>query len=146
MTIKSNDICIKRINNTLFTRALLCSLCVSAFNFLLCLFDYLSWYQNGWSEEKLVTLLDLVLKTVAWCFVSLERKLLSSSEIRLAMPLFFRAWCVSYLFVSFYIFTVDIFLYEKKDSLPIQYLVSDVFSVCVGLLICYFCFLEKNEG
>ncbi|KAL5077920.1 hypothetical protein RYX36_016904 [Vicia faba] len=62
------------------------------------------------------------------------------------MPLFFGAWCTIYLFVSCYCFTVDIVLYEKQAPLPIQYLVSDVFSLCVGLFICYLCFLKKNEG
>ncbi|CAJ2639981.1 unnamed protein product [Trifolium pratense] len=127
----------KRIQKTLFTRTLFCSF--SAFNLLLCFFDYFSWYRNGFSKEKLVTLLDLALKTIAWggfC-VCLERTLICS--------LFFRTWCLFDLFVSCCCFTLDIVLHEKQALLPIPYLVSDGFSVCVGLLICCLCFLVKNE-
>ncbi|RDX68629.1 ABC transporter C family member 3, partial [Mucuna pruriens] len=132
---------IENINNTLFARTRLCSLGVSAFNFALFLFEYFSWYNlNGWSEEKLVILLDLVLKTVAWgvggvCLYK-ERRL----------SIFFRAWCVLYLFVSGFCFIVDIVLYENHAVVPIQCLVSDVFSVCVGLFFCYLGLFVKNES
>ncbi|KAJ1441275.1 P-loop containing nucleoside triphosphate hydrolase [Sesbania bispinosa] len=93
-----------------------------------------------------MTLLDLGLKTLAWgaVCVCLPRELFSSSQRRLAF--FFRIWCAFYLFVSSYCFIVDIVLYEKHASLPIQYLVSDVFSSCVGLFICYLTFFVKIEG
>ncbi|CAI8596274.1 unnamed protein product [Vicia faba] len=143
LTIESIHNSRERIKNTFVTKTIFfCSLSVSAFNIFLCSSDYLSWSRNGFSKEKLVTLLDLALNTVTWCVicVCLHRKLLCP------MPLFFGAWCTIYLFVSCYCFTVDIVLYEKQAPLPIQYLVSDVFSLCVGLFICYLCFLKKNEG
>ncbi|RHN67317.1 putative xenobiotic-transporting ATPase [Medicago truncatula] len=145
--IESRDSCKERIKNTLFTRTVFCFLSISVFNFLLFSFDYFSWYRNDFSKEKLVTLLDLAFKTVSWgvVYVFLERKLLCSCETRFPMQLFFKPWCVFYLFVSCYCFTVEIVLYEKRVLFPIQCLVSDVFSVCVGLFICYLCFLMKNE-
>ncbi|KAJ1441278.1 P-loop containing nucleoside triphosphate hydrolase [Sesbania bispinosa] len=136
----------EKVKNTLFTRTLLCSLGVSAFNLLLCLYDCFCWYRNGWSDEKLMTLLDSALKTVAWgaVCVYLHRELFSSGERRL--PFFLRIWCVIYLFISCYCLIVDFVLYEKGAALPIQYLVSDVFSSCVGLFICYLTFFVKIEG
>ncbi|TKY47000.1 ABC transporter C family member 3 [Spatholobus suberectus] len=136
----------ENINNTFSSRILLCSLVVSAFNLLLFLFDYFCWYRNGWSAEKLVTLLDLVLKTVAWGVggVCMQRELFISRERRLSF--FFRAWCVLFLFVSGYCSIVDIVLYAKHAAVPIQCLVSDVFSVCVGLFFCYLGIFGKNEG
>ncbi|CAK8560127.1 unnamed protein product [Lathyrus sativus] len=142
ITVESTHNSKERIKSSFFTKSLFCSLSVSAFNILLCSSDYLSWSRNGFSKEKLVTLLDLALNTVTWgvICVFLHRKLLCP------MSLFFKAWSTVYLLVSCYCFTVNIVLYEKQDPLPIQYIVSDVFSVCVGLFICYLCFLKRNEG
>ncbi|XP_061349006.1 ABC transporter C family member 3-like [Gastrolobium bilobum] len=136
----------EKIKNTLFAKTLFCSLGVSAFNLLLFLFDFFCWYRNIWSEEKLVTLLDLALKAVAWgvVCVCLHLELFCSKERR--FPFFFRAWCAFYLFASSYCFIVDFVLYKKHATLPIQYLVSDVFSACVGLFFCYLSFFVKNEG
>jgi len=147
-SIESRDSSKERMKNTLFTTTLLCSLSISVFNFLLFLFDYFSWYRNDFTKEKLVTLLDLAFKTVSWGVVCvfLERRLLCSCETRFPMSLFFKPWCVFYLFVSCYCFTVEIVLYEKQDTFPTQCLVSDVFSVCSGLFVCYLCFSVKNEG
>ncbi|KAL2322784.1 hypothetical protein Fmac_027163 [Flemingia macrophylla] len=135
----------EKINDTLLSRTGLCSLVVSAFNLLLFLFDYFSLYRNGWSVEKLVILLDLVLKTVAWGVsgVCLQREFFVLRDRKL--PFFFRAWCVLYLFVTGYCFLVDILLYENHGALPIQCLVSDFFSVCVGLFFCYLGIFVKNE-
>nr|POF11973.1 abc transporter c family member 3 [Quercus suber] len=71
---------------------------------------------NGWSDEELVTLLDLALRTLAWGAV-----------------------CV-------YLFNLDVVLYRKHVNLPVQYLVSDVVSVVTGLFLCYVGFLGENEG
>lgn len=133
--------------NITFAKAPLCFLLVSAINFLLFLFDYFCWYKNGWSEEKLATLSDFLLKTVAWGVVGvcLHMELFISRQRRL--PFFFRAWCVLYLFVSGYCFIVNFALYEKKQSgLPLQSLVSDAFSVCVCLFFFYLELFVKNEG
>ncbi|XP_028246174.1 ABC transporter C family member 3-like isoform X1 [Glycine soja] len=146
VTVGARESSKEKINNTLFPRTRLCSLVVSAFNLLLFLFNYFCWYRKGLSQEKLVTLLDLVLKVVAWGVggVCLHDELFISRERRL--PFFFRGWCVLYLFVSGYCFIVNIVLYEKHAALPIQCLGSDVSSVCVGLFFCYLGFFVKFEG
>ena len=41
---------------------------------------------------------------------------------------------------------MNIVLYEKHAALPIQCLVSDVSSVCVGLFFCYLGFFVKFEA
>uniref|UniRef100_A0A7N2MIM3 ABC-type xenobiotic transporter n=1 Tax=Quercus lobata TaxID=97700 RepID=A0A7N2MIM3_QUELO len=72
--------------------------------------------RNGWSDEELVTLLDLALRTLAWGAV-----------------------CV-------YLFNLDVVLYRKHVNLPVQHFVSDVVSVVTGLFLCYVGFLGENEG
>ncbi|TKY56965.1 ABC transporter C family member 3 [Spatholobus suberectus] len=137
----------EKSNNTIFKTTVFCSLGVSAFSLVLCLFNYFYWYTSGWSEEKLVTLLDLALKTVAWgvVCVCLHKGFFSSAERRFSF--FFRAWCPFLLFVSCYCFVVDIVvLSERRIALPTQYLVSDVVSACVGLFFCYVGYFVKNEG
>lgn len=134
----------EKTNNTLFSVTLFCSLGVSAFNLALLLFNYFYWYSNGWSEEKLVTLLDLALKMVAWgvvcaCFLKgFSRR----------FPFFlFRIWCGFFLFVSCYCFAVDVVVICEKDTaLPPQHVVSDVVSAIVGLFFCCVGFVLKNEG
>ncbi|MBA0816478.1 hypothetical protein Gohar_001139 [Gossypium harknessii] len=49
-----------------YKQTLGCCFAVSAFNIVLCLLSYFYQYRNGWSEEKLVTLSDYVLKILAW--------------------------------------------------------------------------------
>ncbi|KAI4307897.1 hypothetical protein L6164_031024 [Bauhinia variegata] len=136
----------EKSQNTLYKKALFCSVGFSAFNFILCLFNYFYWYRSGWSDEKLVVLLDLAAKTVAWAVVCvyLHTGFFSSSEKR--FPLLFNVWCLFYLFSSCYCFVVDIILYEKHVSLPIRYLISDVLSASVGLLFAYVGFFVKIEG
>ncbi|XLR29254.1 hypothetical protein HN51_049151 [Arachis hypogaea] len=111
--------------------------------------NYFYWYRSGWSEEELVTLLDLALKALAWGVVGVCLQkgfffFFSSGDRR--FPLLFRTWCVFYLFVFCYCFVVDIVLvYEKHVALPAQYLVSEVVSACVGLFFCYFVCFVRNE-
>ncbi|XLR29413.1 hypothetical protein HN51_049306 [Arachis hypogaea] len=130
-------------------KALFCSVFASAFNLILCLFNYFYWYRSGWSEEELVTLLDLALKALAWGVVGVCLQkgfffFFSSGDSR--FPLLFRTWCVFYLLVFCYCFVVDIVLvYEKHEALPAQYLVSDVVSACVGLFFCYFVCFVRSE-
>ncbi|RVW50167.1 ABC transporter C family member 3 [Vitis vinifera] len=71
--------------------------------------------RNGWSDEKLVTLLDLVLRTLAWGAV-----------------------CV-YLHTQFH----DIV--KKHQSLTIQFLVPDIVYVITGMFLCHSGFLGKNQ-
>ncbi|BAT80618.1 hypothetical protein LR48_Vigan07g014300 [Vigna angularis] len=146
-TTRVRDESKEKHENTLFKTTVFCALGVSVFNFLLCLFNYFYWYSSGWSEEELVTLLDLVLKTVAWgvVCVCLHNGFFSSGERMFSF--LFRAWCVLYLFVSCYCSVVDIVVIsERRVAFPAQYLVSDVVSTCFGLLFCYVGYFVKNKG
>lgn len=138
----------EKLKSTLYTRTLFCSLCASAFNLVMCVLCYFYWYRNGWSDEKLATLLDLALKTLAWGVVCayLRSRFFNSGE-RGGFPFFFRAWCAFYLLVSSYCFILDVITLSKKHvSLPIHFLISDGVSSFVGLFFCYVGFFVKNEG
>ena len=129
-----------------------CSIGFSSFNFVLFLFNYFYWYTSDWSEEKVVTLFDLALKTVTWfvVFVCFHKGFLfffSLGQRKRNFSFFFRAWCVFFLFVSCYCFVVDIVvLYENHIELTVQCMVSDVVSFCVGLFFCYVVYCVKNES
>ncbi|XP_027369176.1 ABC transporter C family member 3-like isoform X2 [Abrus precatorius] len=147
ITVGARDESKEKSNSTLFKTTVFCALGVSAFSVVLFLFNYFYWYRSGWTEEKLVTLLDLAFKTVAWgvVCVCLHNGFFSSGERRFSF--FFRAWCVFYLLISCYSFVVDIVvLYEKNVVLPVQYLVCDLVSTCAGLFFCYVGYFLKNEG
>ena len=125
---------------------LFCSLGACTFNLVMCLLCYFFWYQNGWSDDKLVTLLDLAVKTVAWGVVwaYLRTGLFNSGERR--FPFFFRAWCAFYFLISCYCFIVEVVLHLQHVWLPLQYLVSDGVSLFVGVFFCYVVFFVKNES
>ncbi|KAL2316666.1 hypothetical protein Fmac_030542 [Flemingia macrophylla] len=147
ITARAKDESKEKHNNTLFKTTVFCSLGVSAFSLVLCLFNYFYSYSSEWSEEKFVTLSDLALKFVAWgvVCVCLHKGSFNSGQRRFSF--FLRAWCVIFLFVSFYCFVVDIVdLSERGAAFPAQYLVSDAVSTCVGLFFCYVGCFVKNEG
>ncbi|XP_057725546.1 ABC transporter C family member 3-like [Arachis stenosperma] len=143
----------KPLNNAVLRKTtLFCSLGTSAFNLVLCLYSYYFLGEKEKEEEKLVTHLDLGLKTLAWGVISvcLHKSLLlfSSGDDRRRFSFMFRAWCVFYFFVSCYSFVVDFVLhfYEKHVTLPAQDIVSDVISASVGLFFCYVvCFVKKID-
>ncbi|XLR29410.1 hypothetical protein HN51_049303 [Arachis hypogaea] len=143
----------KPLNNAVLRKTtLFCSLGASAFNLILCLYSYYFLGEKEKEEEKLVTHLDLGLKTLAWGVISvcLHKSLLlfSSGDGRRRFSFMFRAWCVFYFFVSCYSFVVDFVLhfYEKHVTLPAQDIVSDVISASVGLFFCYVvCFVKKID-
>ncbi|KAL5737935.1 hypothetical protein ACOSP7_030696 [Xanthoceras sorbifolium] len=124
---------------------LFCCLGFSLFNLVLCLLSYFYWYRNGWSAEKLVTLLDLVLRTLGWgaICVYLQTQFFNSREQKFSFLL--RVWWGFYLSISCYCLVIDIVLYKKHESLPIQYFVSDIVSVITGLFFCYVGFSWRNE-
>ncbi|KHN10953.1 ABC transporter C family member 3 [Glycine soja] len=137
-------------NNTIFKTTVFCSLALSVFSFVLCLFNYFYWYTSGWSEQNVSTLLDLALKTLAWGVVSVSLLkgfsfvlFFSEEEKRFRFSFFFRAWCTFYLVFSCYSFVVDIVVLSKR---PIQYLVSDAVSTCAGLFFCFVAYFVKNKG
>ena len=53
-----------------YKQTLFCSVGVSLLNLVLSLVSYFYWYTNGWSDDKLVTLLDFVLTALSWAALS----------------------------------------------------------------------------
>ncbi|KAL9444632.1 hypothetical protein AB3S75_017758 [Citrus x aurantiifolia] len=125
---------------------LFCCLAVSVFNLVLSLLDYFSWFGNDWSGDKLVTLADLVLRTLGWgaICVYLHSQFFNSGQQR--FPLLLRLWWGFYLCLSCYCLVTDIVLYAQHVSLSVHYLVSDVVSVISGFVFCYVGFLKKDKG
>ncbi|KAJ7014305.1 ABC transporter C family member 3-like [Populus alba x Populus x berolinensis] len=101
-----------------YKQTLFCSLGVSLLNLVLSLVSYFYWYTNGWSDDKLVTLLDFVLTALSWAALSV------------------------YLHTQF--FNSDFLVYHKHGSFEIQYLVSDLVSVFTAFFLCYVGF-SRNE-
>ncbi|KAL4618714.1 hypothetical protein ACB092_06G030900 [Castanea dentata] len=136
----------KNSKSLCYKLAQICCLGVSVFSLVLCLLSYFYWYRNGWSDEGLVTLLDLALRTLAWgtLCVYLRTQLFNSGESK--YPFLLRVWWGFYLCISCYCLVIDVVLYKKHVSLPVQNLVSDIVSVVSGLLFCYVGFFGKNEG
>ena len=46
------------------------SMALSLYNTVLGLLDYFHWYKNGWTDEKLGTLLDLAIRAFTWLLFS----------------------------------------------------------------------------
>ncbi|PON94078.1 ATP-binding cassette containing protein [Trema orientale] len=99
-----------------------------------------------WSEDKLVTLLDLALRTLAWGAVSahLHVHYFKFDESRYSWLL--RVWWGFYFSVSCYWLVIDVVLYKRHVPLSITSLVSDVVSVITGLFFIYVAFFGKEEG
>ncbi|KAK6229842.1 hypothetical protein SCA6_018793 [Theobroma cacao] len=130
-----------------YKQTLACCFIVSSFNTVLCLLSYFYWYRNGWSEDKLVTLSDYVVKTLAWgtTCVYLHYQFSDSCEQK-KLPLLLRIWWGFYFSISCYCLVIDVVLYKEHVSFPSQYLVSDVFSVITGFFLCIVGFFGRNEG
>ncbi|XVF03647.1 hypothetical protein REPUB_Repub05bG0011100 [Reevesia pubescens] len=124
-----------------------CCFIVSAYNIVLCLLSFFNPYRNGWCEDKLVTLSDYVVKTLAWgaMCVYLHCQFSNSGEHK-KFPFLLRIWWGFYFSISCYFLVIDIVLFKNHVSLPSQYLVSDVFSVITGLFLCIVGFFRINKG
>lgn len=127
-----------------YKQTLVCCLGFSAFNLVFCLWSYFYWYMNGWSDDRTVTLVDFLLRAIAWGAISAYIKFSISGERK--FPLWLRAWWAFYFSMSCYCLVVDVVLYKKHMSFPRQCLVSDVVSVFTGLFLSYVGFLRKIEG
>ncbi|KAK8261060.1 hypothetical protein V6Z11_D13G161500 [Gossypium hirsutum] len=130
-----------------YKQTLGCCFAVSAFNIVLCLLSYFYQCRNGWSEEKLVTLSDYVLKILAWgaICVYLHCQFSNYGELK-RFPFLLRIWWGFYFSFSCYSLVVDIVVLKKHASFPSQYLVSDVFSVITGFFLNMVAFFPRNEG
>ncbi|KAL4618721.1 hypothetical protein ACB092_06G031300 [Castanea dentata] len=127
-------------------QTVICCFGVSVFSLVLCLLNYFYWYRNGWSDEGLMTLLDLALRTLAWgsVCVYLRTQLFNSAKSK--YPFLLRVWWGFYLCSSCYCLAIDVVLYRNHVNLPVQYSVSDVVSVVSGFFLCYVGYFGKNEG
>ncbi|KAG5254677.1 ABC transporter family member [Salix suchowensis] len=128
-----------------YKQTLFCSLGVSSFNLVLSLVSYFYWYTNGWSDDKLVTLLDFVLTALSWAALSvyLHTHFFKSGETKL--PFLLRVWWALFFSFSCYCLGLDFLVYHKHGSFEIQYLVSDVVSVFTAFFLSYVGF-SRNKG
>ncbi|KAH9804136.1 ABC transporter C family member 3 [Citrus sinensis] len=125
---------------------LACCFGVSLFNIVFSLLSYFYWYKNGWSDYQLVTLLDFGVKTLGWGAICVYLHTVFLNSRQLKLPILLKLWWAFYVFISCYCLIVDIVLYKKQVSLPIQYLISDVASAMTGLFLCFVGILSKIEG
>ncbi|XP_068337296.1 ABC transporter C family member 3-like [Pyrus communis] len=133
--------------NSYYKQALICTFCVSGISLVFCLLNYFSWYKNGWSDEKVVILLDLAVRTLSWgaVCVYLHTQFSNSAE-SIKFPNFLRVWWGFYFSISCYSLVTDIVLHKDRVSLPVKSLVFDVVCVVLGLFFMYVGFFGKKEG
>ncbi|CAL9018041.1 unnamed protein product [Prunus brigantina] len=134
------------IQSWYYKLTLLCCLGVSGLSLVFCLLNYFYWHRNDWSEEKLVTLFDLAIRTLAWgaLCIYLHTQFSNSSESK--FPNLLRVWWGSYFSISCYSLVIDILFHKEDVSLPVQSLVFDVVCVISGLFFIYVGFFGKKEG
>ncbi|KAJ9672330.1 hypothetical protein PVL29_025803 [Vitis rotundifolia] len=127
-----------------YNQTFVCCLGLSVFNLALFFLNYFYWYKNGWSDEQLVTLSDLALRTFAWAAVCvyLHTRFLGSVEPK--FPFSLRVWWGFYFSISCYCLVIDIV--KQHQSQPIQFLVLDAVYVITGLFLCYSGLSGKNQG
>ncbi|CAN4102635.1 unnamed protein product [Withania somnifera] len=99
----------------------------------------------GWSEEKIVTLLDFVSKFLAWLSISvfLNTQLINCGENR--YPLVLRVCWGLFFSVSCCCLVIDLVYGKKHQSLPTQFWVPDVVFTVMGLFFCFVGFIVKKE-
>ncbi|KAK8639147.1 hypothetical protein V6N13_137540 [Hibiscus sabdariffa] len=129
-----------------YKQTLACCFVVSAFNIVWGLLSYFYWYTNEWSDDKLVTLSDYVIKTLAWGATGVVLHChFSNHSKRKRFPFLLRIGWVFYFSNSCYSLVVDIIFLKKYVPFPSQYLASDVFSVITGLFLCFVAFSSRRE-
>ncbi|KAJ8532523.1 hypothetical protein K7X08_012446 [Anisodus acutangulus] len=118
---------------------LFCSMGIAMFSFLLCLLTHFYWYTTGWSDEKIITLLDFASKFLAWLLISglLHTQFINSGENK--YPFVLRVWWGIFFFVSCYCLVIDL-IYGKST----QFWVPDVVFTLMGLFFCFVGFIVKK--
>ncbi|XP_034677988.1 ABC transporter C family member 3-like [Vitis riparia] len=134
----------KRTRFLYYKQTFACCQGLSLLNFFLCFLNYFYWYGNGWSDEKLVTLLDLVLRTLAWGAVCVYLHTQFHGSVEPKFSFLLRVWWGFYFSISCYCLVIDIVM--KHQSLQVQFLVPDIVYIITGLFLCYSGFLGKNQG
>ncbi|KAL0443292.1 UNVERIFIED_CONTAM: ABC transporter C family member 3 [Sesamum latifolium] len=117
---------------------------LSFFNLILCVLNLFYWYRNGWSDEKILTLLDLGVRTLAWLalYLFLQFHFLNSRETK--YPLALRLWWMLFFFISCYCLVIDVLYYRKHQTLSTLFWASDIVSSVMGLVFSYVGFLGKK--
>ncbi|KAF5815115.1 putative ABC-type xenobiotic transporter [Helianthus annuus] len=122
-----------------YKQTLFCSLVLSLFNLVLCFLNTFYWYRNGWTDEKIVTLLHAALGALVWLFVSVYLHTLfsnSSTESR-KYPFVLRFWWVFFFLVSCYSLVADYVYYKRTHDSVSMFFVSDSVSSFMGLFLCF---------
>ncbi|CAA3013139.1 ABC transporter C family member 3-like isoform X3 [Olea europaea subsp. europaea] len=124
---------------------LISCLVFSLFNLVLCILNNFYWYRSGSSDEKILTSLDLGIKTLAWLalYAYLQSQFKKSGEPK--YPLSLRLWWVLFFSVSCYCLVIDLIYYKKHQTLSTLFWVSDITSLFMGLFFCYVGFWGKKE-
>ncbi|KAF9666515.1 hypothetical protein SADUNF_Sadunf16G0237100 [Salix dunnii] len=120
-----------------YKQTLFCSVGVSSLNLVLSLVSYFYWYTNGWSDDKIVTLLDFVLTALSWAALSVYLHSLFFNSGETKFPFLLRVWWALFFSFSCYCLGLDFLVYHKHGSFDIQYLVSDVVSVFTACFLSY---------
>ncbi|KAL0399136.1 UNVERIFIED_CONTAM: ABC transporter C family member 3 [Sesamum radiatum] len=117
---------------------------LSFFNLILCVLNLFYWYRNGWSDEKILTLLDLGVRTLAWLalYLFLQFHFLNSRETK--YPLALRLWWMLFFFISCYCLVMDVLYYRKHQTLSTLFWASDIVSSAMGLVFSFVGFLGKK--
>ncbi|XP_012848692.1 PREDICTED: ABC transporter C family member 3 isoform X1 [Erythranthe guttata] len=118
---------------------------LSLFNLALCLLNLFYWYRNGWSDEKILTLSDLGVKTLSWftLYLFLQIHFLNSNEPK--YPLVLRLWWGFFFSVSCYCVVVDFIYYKKHRYSSTLFWLSDIVSLVMGAIFCCIGFLVEKE-
>ncbi|KAL3643087.1 Canalicular multispecific organic anion transporter 2 [Castilleja foliolosa] len=121
------------------------SLGFSIFNFVLCLLYLFYWSSNGWYDEKILTLSDLGIKTLAWLafYLFLQIHLLNSRGLKYLLV--FRFWLGLFLSLSCYCLVIDFLYFKKHHHLSSLFWASDSVSSVMGLTLCFIGFLGKKN-
>ncbi|XP_058218894.1 ABC transporter C family member 3-like [Rhododendron vialii] len=136
----------RRTRFSYYNQALFCCLGLSLFNLVLWVLNYFSWYRKGWSDQKIVTLMDFGLRTLAWLAISVYLHTHCKNSGGPRFPILLRVWCGLHFSMSCCFLVVD-FLYNKNDqSLPTQLFVSDILSTVMGFFFCLLGFLGEKES
>ncbi|KAM0070712.1 putative ABC-type xenobiotic transporter [Helianthus debilis subsp. tardiflorus] len=129
-----------------YKQTLFCSLVLSLIN-LMCFLINFYWYRNGWTNEKIVSVLQAVLGTVIWLCISVYLITLvsNSSTQSKKYPVVLMFWWVFFFIVSCYSLLVDCIEYKRTHYSISVFFVNDSVSSFMGLSLCFVGLSHKRE-